>query len=137
MIFDSIKSQASYDLLYGLFQSERLLEGIGLFTIMGKIEKKLVFFRTQFASSALQTIIGPVIAKFGNNIIFSSHTEGDLGYLQTETHLVWLEPLSSSYILAFILPLEGKAVFLTENLKNTSQSLRYLLDKQSLSRNLV
>jgi len=137
MTFDSIESQASYDLLYGLFQSEQLLEGIGLFTIMGKIEQKLVFFRTEFASSALKNIIGPVIAKFGNNIVFHSHSEGDLGYLQTDSHLVWLEPLSSSYILAFILPLEGKAVFLTENLKNTSQSLRYLLDKQRQARKLV
>jgi len=128
MSLDKVLSQASSDLLFGLLNSEPLLEGIGLYSTLGRLE--LEFYRTGFAHQALNHAIGPVIAKFGNNIIFYCHEEGDLGYLETETHLVWFEPVATSHILAYILPRDGKAVFLTENLKNTSRSLHYLLEKQ-------
>ena len=120
--------QAAADLLYGLFESESLLECIGLYEITGKLE--LHWCRTGFAQRALQSAIGPIIAKFGSNIIFYHHEEGDLGFIQTEDRLIWLEPVATSHILAFMLPVNSNAVFLTENLKNTSRSLRYLLDKR-------
>ena len=128
MSMDKVLSQAAQDLLYGLFQSEPDIHGIGLYSTLGKLE--LLFHRTGFAKEALSQAVGSIIAKFGRQIIFYCHEEGDLGYLQTETHLIWFEPVATRWILAYMLPLEGKAMFLIENLKNTSNSLRYLLEKR-------
>jgi len=125
---DDVFRQAASDLLYGLFQSESLLEGIGLFSTTGRLE--LSWCRTQFGHEALNDAIGPIIGKFGSNIIFFTHEEGDLGFLRTDEHLIWFEPLLNTHIVAFVLPIDSKAVFLTENLKNTTQSLRYLLEKR-------
>lgn len=124
---NKVWSQSAKDLLYGLFQSEPEIHGIGLYNALGKLE--LMFHRTEFAKDALSKAVGSVIAKFGRQIVFYCHEEGDLGYIQTPTHLVWFEPVSTNWILAYMLPLGGKAMFLIENLKNTSQSLRYLLEK--------
>ena len=128
MSMNKVWSQSAKDLLYGLFQSEPEIQGIGLYNTVGKLE--LLFYRTEFAREALNRAVGGIIAKFGRQIVFYCHEEGDLGYLQTPSHLVWFEPVSTNWILAYMLPLGGKAVFLIENLKNTSQSLRYLLEKR-------
>ncbi len=130
MSMDKVLNQSVKDLLYGLFQSEPEIHGIGLYNTVGKLE--LSFHRTELAREALSYAIGAIIAKFGRQIIFHCHEEGDLGYFETTTHLVWFEPVSTNWILAYMLPLErgGKAMFLIENLKNTSQSLRYLLEKR-------
>lgn len=125
---DNVLNQSTKDLLYGLIQSEPEIHGIGLYNTVGKLE--LSFHRTELARKALNHAIGAIVAKFGRQIIFHCHEEGDLGYLETPTHLVWFEPVSTNWILAYMLPLGGKAVFLIENLKNTSQSLRYLLEKR-------
>lgn len=128
---NKVLSQSAKDLLYGLFQSEPEIHGIGLYNTVGKLE--LSFHRSELAREALDHAIGAIIAKFGRQIIYHCHEEGDLGYLETPTHLVWFEPVSTHWILAYMLPLGkgGKAMFLIENLKNTSQSLRYLLEKRS------
>ncbi|MFW9916951.1 MAG: hypothetical protein ACFFGZ_15195 [Candidatus Thorarchaeota archaeon] len=125
---DEVLRQSASDLLYGLFQSESLLECIGLYSTTGRLE--LSWCRSQFGHKALNSAIGPIIGKFGMSMIAHTHEEGDLGFLRTDEHLVWFEPLLNTHIVAFVLPIDSKAVFLTENLKNTTQSLRYLLEKR-------